>query len=101
MSKPRCKKLEYTQATGMSPSFAMPAAIATVWPSAMPVSKKRSGYFAAKPARPVPSAIAAVSAQTRPSRSAARQSAEPTAVEKLPPLFLATPLAGSKGPTPW
>ena len=38
MSNARCKKLEYTQATGMSPSFAMPADMATVWPSAMPVS---------------------------------------------------------------
>jgi len=101
MSKPRCRKLEYTQATGSMPCLAMPAAMETVWPSAMPVSKNRSGKRRANRARPVPSAIAAVSAATRSSRSASRQSAAPTAAEKLSAPFFMAPVTGSKGPTPW
>ena len=79
----------------------MPAAMDAVCSSAMPVSKNLSGNFSAKPDSPVPSAMAAVSAVTRPFPSARRQSASPNSAEKVRPPPLTTPVWRSKGPTPW
>ena len=80
----------------------MPAAMETPCPSAMPTSKKRSGKVLAKPERPVPSAMAAVIAQTRASSRAKSARALPKTEEKLSsPAFFKRPVSGSKGPTPW
>ena len=80
----------------------MPADMETPWPSAMPTSKNRSGKVLAKPERPVPSAMAAVTAQTRPSARAKSVMALPKTEENVSsPAFFSCPVAGSKGPTPW
>jgi hypothetical protein len=62
-------------ATGRSPPFAMPAAIAQACCSVIPVSWKRAGKRSANASSPVPDGIAAVIAWTRTSRSARRISA--------------------------
>ena len=83
ISYPRWRKEEYTAKTGTSPCLAMPAAMATAWPSAMPTSKNRFGKRAAKPSSPVPGCMAAVTAHTRPSSSARRHRVCPKLVEKF------------------
>ena len=82
-------------ATGSMPCLAIPAAMATVCASAMPVSKKRSGKRFSNPERPVPSAMAAVRAAMRPSQPAMRSSSRPKMFEKVSPPFLSTPVTGS------
>src|SRR5215813_5587769 len=50
---------------GIAPAVAKPPAKHTAHASAMPTSKKRSGYLSRNFARPVPSHVAAVTATTR------------------------------------
>ena len=82
------------------PCLAMPAAMATAWPSAMPTSKNRSGCAAAKPDSPVPSVMAAVMAQMRRSEAASAVSSSPNTEEKDGDGGADLPVAGSKGGTP-
>ena len=77
MSKLRWRKLEYTAKTGIIPCLAMPAAMLTAWPSAMPTSKNRLGQAAANSCRPVPGPMAAVMAQIRLSSPASSTSSWP------------------------
>jgi len=56
--------------TGLNPSVAKPAANVTPCCSAIPTSKKRSGNLSENAARPVPSGMAAVTANTFSSDSA-------------------------------
>ena len=56
---------------GRNPPAAKPAANVTPCCSAIPTSKQRLGYRCAKVASPVPSGIAAVTAQMRGSAAAA------------------------------
>ena len=87
------------------PPFASPAANVTSCSSQMPTSKKRSGNSRANGARPVPSRIAAVSAQTFGSRRAAAHTAAPNASDHPVVLrgltfFTSLNAARSNGPTP-
>ena len=67
----------------------------------MPTSKKRSGKARAKPARPVPSVMPAVSATIRPSRAAAASRAAPNAALQSRAFAAGSvPDARSNGPTP-
>ena len=80
----------------------MPAAMVTACPSAMPTSKNRRGWAAAKAVKPVPSAMAAVMAQICASWSASTFSSCPNTEENDgSDGALARPVAGSKGDTPW
>ena len=79
----------------------MPAAMATAWPSAMPTSKKRRGWFLAKAVSPVPSAMAAVMAQMRRSEDASDASSLPNTEEKDGDGGADLPVAGSNGDTAW
>ena len=81
--------------------MAMPPAIATAWPSAMPTSKNRRGNIQAKPVSPVPSPMAAVMAHTRSSSRAKDVSVWPNTEENVSPAaFFSRPVARSNGPTP-
>ena len=93
--------MEYTANTGTAPCLAMPAAMETAHPSAMPTSKKRLGYALAKASRPVPPSMAAVRVQIRRSVRARRTMVRPNTLEKFSPDgFFGAPVSGSKGETP-
>ena len=64
--------------------IAIPAAIATACPSAIPTSKLRCGNFSKKGRKPVPSTIPAETAAMRGSFSPSFTSASPRAREKPP-----------------
>ena len=85
------------------PARARPAAMLTACCSAMPTSKKRSGYALAKPVRPVPPAIAAVMATTRSSCAASAVRALPATCAALGPAdwLRLRPFSTRNGATPW
>ena len=82
-SKHRCKNEEYTANTGIFPAAASPAQKVTACSSAIPTSKNRSGNPFEKPQSPVPSHIAAVTAQIAGSRFAKSQSILPNSEENV------------------
>ena len=87
--------------TGRIPLIASPVAKVTACCSAMPTSKKRSGYRSAKPSSPVEEAIAAVMATTLGSAAAASSSASPKRSVQEALRVPDLPVAGSKVETPW
>ena len=79
-----CANVEYTAKTGFMPPSASPAANVAACSSAMPTSKNLSGNFFANSESPVPSVIAAETAQILSSFSARAHSASPNAAENPP-----------------
>ncbi len=76
----------------------------TAHSSAMPTSKKRSGYVRAKASRPVPAGMAAVMATMRGSAwASAMRRLENTEVNDgaAPAFLMMAPLWMSNGATPW
>ena len=84
--------------------MARPEARPTACSSAMPESTKRLGNSSAKPARPVPSFMAAVMATMRSSLRASAASASPNTLVyegAAAGFFLTAPVATSYGAMPW
>ena len=75
------RKVEYIAAKGLNPSVAKPAHIVTACCSAIPTSKNFFGCFCAKISKPVPDAIAAVTATIFSSIDASADKVSPKTCE--------------------